>query len=142
MKTRILMLFAACLTILSAIAQNWVGFAYDEAGNRVRREITISQGSRSMDKSEDNEESYYDVLGDRTVKVTQNGSGIFKVAILNMESDDECYIDVCSLGGVQVFMETHCGAETLIDLRDRSNGVYILRVVINEKQTIWKITKL
>lgn len=142
MKTRILIILAVYfITSLSAIAQNRVSFAYDEAGNRVRREIIINRGSRAMDKSEDTGESYYDVLGDRTINVIQNKSGIVKVSILNMDSDDECYIDVCSIDGMQVFIETHGGAETIIDLSDRPKGVYILRVVVNGKQTIWKITK-
>lgn len=142
MKARKLIFLIVCfIIVLSSNVHARVSFAYDEAGNRVRREIVINRGSRAMDKSESKDEAYFDVLGDRMIKVTQNESGIVKVTVLDMVSDDECYIDVCSIDGMQVFTEPHAGVETVIDLSTRAKGIYILRVVVNETQTTWKITK-
>lgn len=138
---KLLFLFICLISILPTIAQGRISFAYDETGNRVKREIIITQKSRAMEKPEDKDESYYDALGDRMIKIARNGSGVIKVTVINMASDDECYIDVCSIDGMQVFIETHGGAETIIDISNRPDGIYILRVVVNETQTIWKITK-
>lgn len=85
MKAGKLLFSVICLiSILPAIAQGRVSFAYDEAGNRVKREIVISPRSRAMENSENKDESYYDALGDRMIKIARNRSGVIKVTILNM----------------------------------------------------------
>jgi len=142
MRTRKLIFIVIYLTsILPIFAQGQVCFAYDVAGNRVKREIVINRGSRAVQNSEDEKESFYDVMGEKIVEITHNQSGLIRVTVLNIDSDDECYIDVCSISGMQVFMEPYGGTETIIDISNQPYGVYVLRVFVNGVQTIWKITK-
>jgi hypothetical protein len=77
---------------LSSIAQDKICFAYDEAGNRVKREIVITRGAKAASKSPAKRESYYDMLGDRTVKISSDLSGIINVSVLNMGETDEGFI--------------------------------------------------
>ncbi len=65
---KLLFLFICLISILPTIAWGRISFAYDETGNRVKREIIINPKSRAMEKPEDKDKSYYDALGDRMIK--------------------------------------------------------------------------
>lgn len=134
---------AFLLTVLFASlllnAQNRVKFAYDQAGNRVKREIVITR-AHSPQKSTSKDKSYYDNIGEHTVKISYN-NGVIKVMALQMLSTDEGDIAVYSINGSKVFNSTFSSAETLVDISDKPQGVYILKVTINGVDSTWKVTK-
>lgn len=116
-------------------------FAYDEAGNRVKREIFVSSPSKAKGKSMQGGDSYYDMLGDRTVKISQDAYGIIKVSILDFAEGDNCAMDVYTLNGLTIFSGSINESVTIIDISGQPDGVYILRVIVNGNQTTWKINK-
>ena len=140
-KIKQVFLLAFMATSLSAIAQGKVGFAYDEAGNRVKREIVITRSVNAEDESPKKSESYYDALGDRTVKISPNSSGVINVSVLHMLPTDEGSIGVYAVSGTEVLKQRVTSAETVVDISNQPHGVYILRVIINGTSTTWKITK-
>ena len=82
MKRRKQLLFAFLMATLSVNAQsNKIGYAYDEAGNRVKRELVIPRSAKSPSKSPSSGKSYYDSFGDRIVKIVPNETGIVKVSV-------------------------------------------------------------
>lgn len=139
-RTNFLLTFAfSAFVVLNA--QNRVQFAYDQAGNRVKRELVITHNARSAKKAATREEAYFEDLGERTVKISSNGSGIIKITVLHMHTEDEGNVEVYSLGGSEVLNRSLSSAETLVDISDKPKGVYILKVTLNGKVTTWKITK-
>ena len=140
-KIKQFFLLAFMATSLSEIAQGKVGFAYDEAGNRVKREIVITRSVNAEDESPKKSESYYDALGDRTVKISPNSSGVINVSVLHMLPTDEGSIGVYAVSGTEVLKQRVTSAETVVDISNQPHGVYILRVIINGTSTTWKITK-
>ena len=135
------LLLALMATSLSAGAQGKVGFAYDEAGNRVKREIVITRSANMENDSPEKSESFYDALGDRTVKISPNSYGIINVSVLHMLPTDDGNVGVYAVSGTEILRQRITGAETVVDISNQPQGVYILRVIINGTSTTWKITK-
>lgn len=140
-KKRIVFLSAVLAVFVAMNAQNRVQFAYDQAGNRVKRELVITHNARSAKKAASREEAYFEDLGERTVKISSNGSGIIKITVLHMHTEDEGNVEVYSLSGSEVLNLSLSSIETLVDISDKPKGVYILKVTLNGKVTTWKITK-
>ena len=140
-KKRIVFLSAILSVFIGLNAQNKVQFAYDQAGNRVKRELVITHNARSAKKAASREEAYFEDLGERTVKISSNGSGIIKITVLHMHTEDEGNVEVYSLSGSEVLNLSLSSIETLVDISDKPKGVYILKVTLNGKVTTWKITK-
>lgn len=138
-KKTVLSLSIALMSCVSLNAQNKVCFAYDEAGNRVKRELVIAR-SRSPKKSSSKENVYYDELGGETVRISSNNTGTIIITVLRMQSADEGNVEVYTLGGEKV-LSCSLSSETVVDINDRSHGVYILKVTLNGLVTTWKITK-
>lgn len=135
-------MFAFLMATLSVNAQsNKIGYAYDEAGNRVKRELVIPRSAKSPSKSPSSGKSYYDSFGDRIVKIVPNETGIVKVSVQNMQPADNGDVAVYSLKGTEVLRQALSVAEALVDISENPKGVYILKVTVNGKTTAWKITK-
>jgi len=126
--------------VLSSVAQNKVSFAYDETGNRVKREFSISRQGKAASRSTD-DTTYYDAVGDCTVKISHDSSGLINVSIIDIGKEDKASIDVYTLGGMLVFTQGTPDALTVVDISNQPYGIYILKVVVNGIQTVWKITK-
>ena len=140
-KKRIVFLSAVLAVFVAMNAQNRVQFAYDQAGNRVKRELVITHNARSAKKAASREEAYFEDLGERTVKISSNGTGIIRISVIRMLPEDEGNVEVYSLGGSEVLNRSLSSIETLVDISDKPKGVYILKVTLNGKVTTWKITK-
>ena len=141
MKTKRYLPFAFLLATLSLSAQNKVGFAYDEAGNRVKRELVIQHNANAPKKSPSTKPSYYDVLGDRISKIMPNELGVVKVSVQDIKATDKGHIEVYTLKGTEVHNQPLTDAETMVDISDKRSGVYILKVTVNGVATTWKVTK-
>jgi len=141
METRQVFLSALFMATLSLNAQNRVGFAYDEAGNRVKRELVIQHNANAPKKSPSNKPSYYDVLGDRIIKIMPNEVGVVKVSVQDIKATDKGHIEVYTLKGTEVLNQPLTDAETMVDISDKRSGVYILKVTVNGVATTWKVTK-
>lgn len=93
MKTKLIVWAMSSLAILTLLpvvssAQGRIGYSYDAAGNRVKREIIMSV-SKTMAKqqnfSSDNQ-SFSDMLCDHSVKIYPNPSkGVLKICIFGLK---------------------------------------------------------
>lgn len=125
-----------------AYAQRPVSFAYDAAGNRVKREIILSRSMPSPDTPDENpENTFFDTLGRRTVKLTGISPNIVKIEILGYEPADDAFAEVYSLGGVRLISQPVKDAVAEIDISAEPAGTYILNVSVNGQRTTWKIAK-
>ena len=136
----------AILTLLPIVssAQGRIGYSYDAAGNRVKREIIMSV-SKTMAKqqnfSSDNQ-SFSDMLCDNSVKIYPNSSkGALKICIFGLKDSDKCSLGVYTTQGVQILVEKVKTDNTDVNISNQPNGVYLLQITINGKSTTWKIVK-
>ena len=132
-------LLLSCMP-LSVYARK-ITFSYDAAGNRVKRELVIPQSNKSLRESTDTDQNYYDLVGERTVTISQRSTGLIDITINNLMEDDSARIDVYSISGMTIVTASVTDMTTTVDLTSYPMGVYILRVTIKGNHTIWKITK-
>ena len=125
---------------LSSMAQQRITYAYDDAGNRIKREIVLSRGKYASKKTIP-DASYYDSVGYQKIKISPSPSGIIDVSFLHMKPSDSGCIEVYSVGGEEIFRQDISSDKTEVDISGQPRGIYILRIIVNDKPTTWKITK-
>lgn len=126
-------------TILSSAAQK-IGFAYDAVGNRIKREIVVSRDLKKNSRTAENDASFYDTLENKTIRITRTSSNTIVVSILNFDSKDAGFVDLCSINGMRVYLQNLPASEININMGSMPSGLYILRVQINDNSTTWKIS--
>lgn len=136
---KILILLGFCILSCRGFSQS-VRFAYDEAGNRVKREIVFSK-QRAKGSVIESNKNYSDMLGDVKVKVFPNPTkGNLKVGISN--ADLTFTVRVFSSAGQIVGTYRSNNGSVDVDITNQSNGLYLLIVSINGKESTWKIIKM
>lgn len=123
-KRRIILLLTCIVPVLLSVAQNKVSFAYDETGNRIKREFSLSRQGKAASRSTDGA-AYYDALGDCTVKISHDSSGLISISILDIGKDDKASIEVYTLSGMPVFTQDIPDALTIVDISNQPCGIYI-----------------
>ena len=118
-----------------------ISFAYDAAGNRIKRELVITQKNIAPGKTAGVEENFYDLIGEKNVTFTSDASGIVQISISDFNDKDTGHVSVYSINGLSVLEREIIECRMNIDLSSSPQGIYILCVRINESQTTWKITK-
>ncbi len=132
-KTLIGLLFLFAIPMASE-AQTLVGYSYDAAGNRVKREIVLSQDSRQRSHFTDVSKAY-------TLSVSPNPTQ----GILHIESQDlcdtECEITVYNVSGNPICKTTMFNGNANIDLSQKDNGTYLMTIIAKGTKRSWKILK-
>lgn len=118
-----------------------IAFAYDEAGNRIKRELVLTQKSNAPGHSAGVNTNFYDSIGDKSVTLSSDGSGNILISISDFDVEDMGRIIVYTLSGIHVLDQNITDSAVSIDLSSNPSGVYVLSVIVNENQTTWKITK-
>ena len=122
---------------IPSTAQN-VTYAYDSAGNRISRSITLSK-SPAMEAEETAVE---DFVAERTIKIYPNPTqGMLAVEISDFTSDVKADFLLSDLSGKVIYRLKDASGYESIDLNSQSAGVYVLRITINGESTVWKIIK-
>lgn len=137
MKKKITLLGILLSTIFcSSFGQN-VSYAYDEAGNRVKREIVLQ--TRAAEESTN--ESYSEMLNDRDIRIYPNPTkGQLTVEVTG---EGTCQFDIYNISGQQVLTTQSSSIRVSLDISSQPNGLYILRITTGEggHSTAWKIIK-
>lgn len=135
--------FFALFPLLSS-AQCRIGYSYDAAGNRIKREIIMPATPKGINKktSDTQEQMFSESLNKHSVKIYPNPTkGLLKVSISGLKSTDKCSLGVFTMTGVKV-MSCNTNTDNVdIDLSNRPVGVYLLKITINNNSTTWKIIK-
>jgi hypothetical protein len=141
-KYYVLVLFA--LLPLTSLAQAKIGYSYDAAGNRVKREIVMSP-RRAMTRQQNQKlenQSFSDMVRDHSIKIYPNPTeGALKISILGLKEADVCSIGVYTLQGSQILTEDVTSGNIGIDISNQPAGIYLLKIAINNNSTTWKIIK-
>lgn len=136
LKTKIL-LFSLLSCSLGMSAQPKVGYSYDAAGNRVKREIALS---RTQSQEAKRSVAYSDMISDHQIQIVPNSkSGKVKVAVLDGKS--QFNVTVYNVSGQNVLTLKNVRGQTEVDLSNEPNGIYVLVLEIGQEKTTWKIMK-
>ena len=143
-RKRFLLLFClASLPILS-FAQDRIGFAYDAAGNRVKREIVMAvpQAMAKQRAVAAGERSFMDAVQGHSVKIVSNAAdGILTVSISGLQNADRCSLAVYTYQGVTILTENVTAETATVNIGSQPADVYMLRITLNDHATTWKIVK-
>ena len=136
-KTLVMLLITAVPLI--AFSQSKLHYSYDNAGNRVKREIVVK--TKSLPDSSD-PEYYSEMLSDKDIRIYPNPTeGHLKIEVAGWDNTDQCLFRLYNSVG-QLVLSTRAGSSyTELDISSRSNGLYILHITLNGKETSWKIIK-
>lgn len=117
--------------------QTKIGYNYDAAGNRVKRELVLS---RSQSQEAKRSVAYSDVLVDHQIQIVPNSkSGKVKVAALDGKLQFSVMVYNVSGQNVQTLKDVRGQAE--VDLSNNPNGIYVLVLEVGQEKTTWKIMK-
>lgn len=138
MRKRLIMLLIAAVPLI-AFSQSKVRYSYDNAGNRIKREIVVSTKSVSDDSSP---EYYSEMLSEKNIRIYPNPTrGQLKVEIVGWNNADQCLFRLYNSVGQQLLLTRAASSYTELDISSRPDGLYILHITLNGKETSWKIIK-
>lgn len=122
---------------LSLSAQKKVMYAYDAAGNRIKKEILFEQ---SQSKSQI--VAYSDMLDEKEIKIYPNPTeGELRVEIFNELKKTEGIVTVHGNNGAMIYTTPIINGSASLDISSCPNGLYILHVKIGDSVSSWKIIK-
>ena len=137
------MLFILFLFIPLSLFSQTVSYAYDAAGNRIKREIVLG-GLRSSTLPEEVITEKLDIKKcDAEIRIYPNPTeGRFAVEINNVAEDVSGQIQVLNSQG-QLLEKKGIQSEGKIDfdLTGEAAGIYILNIRLGEAVSTWKIIK-
>lgn len=136
LKTKILLLSLLSCS-LGMYAQNKLGYTYDDAGNRVKREIVMSRTQSQVAKRA---VAYSDMISDHQFQIIPNTkSG--KVKVVALDGKLQFNVLVYNMSGQNVLVLKNVVGQTEVDLSHEPNGVYVLVLAIGQEKATWKIMK-
>lgn len=140
----LLLLFCIFYYFSDLMAQHKIGYAYDAAGNRVRREIVMNNPRfASMSTLEPSDiQTFTERLGECTIELLSNPSeGVLRLRINEWREDYRCSVGVYSLHGKQISSSLMDSDSMVLDLSSQPAGTYLIKIILNDQTTTWKIIK-
>jgi YD repeat-containing protein len=125
-----------------------IGFDYDESGNRISRTLITEQlksGKIDFPVADPKNLNPLDLIpaeGQINAKLYPNpNKGLIKVDVANMPVDPVTELRLYDLSGNQLLIKRNFDSYYEIDISHLKNGIYILRIKINETLFDWKVIK-
>ncbi|MDZ7743805.1 MAG: T9SS type A sorting domain-containing protein [Bacteroidota bacterium] len=155
MKQLIVIFLLLYLVLIgSTIGQNKVIYSYDANGNRTLRN-TITLMSQPVHTTQQDTinildekdylllESYHqEDIGEQSITIYPNPTGgAFAVRVTNMPATLQRKMLLYSIGGNENYRSEDFDEMTVIDLSGHENGTYLLKILLGDKISTWKIIK-
>lgn len=119
-----------------------VTFEYDNAGNRVLRDVIYLPPTIVDTSNVKQAEVYTEMLGETIVTISPNPNGgrfTVKMEGYYLENPPQMYLH--SISGTMIYENRNVTILTEIDISNRENGTYILSLIIGKERKTWKIIK-
>jgi hypothetical protein len=114
-------------------------YGYDDAGNRVIRELGPSQTNPNQPGEK---EVYNDYLAGHGINIFPNPSrGKIEIVISNLKDKEQAKVEIFDLLGEKVFEIKNLNRSNTIDISEKPGGAYIMKIFIDEKSIVWKVIK-
>ncbi|MEA3505470.1 MAG: T9SS type A sorting domain-containing protein [Bacteroidota bacterium] len=149
MKTTIKSILTITFITLAYFTNAQVNYTYDDNGNRVSRNTVVLKsqpnGTTKITEQKDYlalESNYIEELGSQTITIYPNPTGgAFAVGITNLQGIVEKSMALYSITGKEIFKQQDFNELTEINISTQKSGTYILKILLDNKQTTWKIVK-
>lgn len=148
----IIITITLAITFTTIIAQ--IKYYYDENGNRTLRN-TVSLMSQPVDSIQQDsinildekdylllESNHKEDLGEQSISIYPNPTGgAFAVRVTNMPAALERKMFLYSIGGNEIYRSEDFDELMVIDLSGNESGTYILKILLGDNRSTWKIMK-
>jgi len=139
-------LFACIFTFASSgiFAQNTIAYGYDDNGNRTSRALSVQKSAYITLPASEKDIKVKDKLSDAEskIKIYPNPtSGIIRISLENYPDAINGRYQVYNLSGTILKDSRFDSSMTEINMSDISNGIYVLRLIINGNRSDYKIIK-
>jgi YD repeat-containing protein len=142
-----LIITAICLIsfTLTALSQTTVSYIYDAAGRRIERVILLKSAKPDLadtTNSQKKKEVFEESVGNQKVLIYPNPThGELKVEIQGFKQDTKTTVYLYSLIGKLLQIQNPTTSTFSLDLSNNAVGTYILKIVLGDKVSEWKIIK-
>ncbi|MDR1729411.1 MAG: T9SS type A sorting domain-containing protein [Prevotellaceae bacterium] len=148
-----IIIFPIIICLCSTLPAQTVRFLYDAAGNRVERYIDMTApGLRSAtiaaeEETEETSENtplkeLQDLSLANPIHIYPNPTdGLLKVQIDNLQENQKASVILMNMQGQTVLSRSAVRDIVELDMSTSAQGIYIMRISIDEKNTEWKIIK-
>ena len=124
-------------------AQTTFSFGYDASGNRLTRTISLKSALITQDSVEIKKAQIPldDLIGQHKIRIYPNPTkGILGVEIQNI-GENTANLQIYSLGGLLLQKVRLASEYGNVDLSRQPAGIYFLKIIVGNKNAVWKIIK-
>jgi hypothetical protein len=122
-------------------AQNIV-YTYNEAGNRTNRSIIYVEQLRSSTEETSPSETTSGLTPEQEVKLYPNPTkGILTVEIPRLSETSPAKIQIIDISGRTVKHRKTASRQNTFDFSNQANGIYLMKITLNDEISTWKIIK-
>lgn len=123
-------------------AQQRIKYTYDNAGNRIKKEIVLSATRSAPEHEEEDPVSYEEKLRETQVTIYPNPTkGMLRIDISGVDKFENARITLYDLNGKLLQQWNDISQSNVIDLSGQSPDIYIMQVAYNGQVSSWKIVK-
>jgi YD repeat-containing protein len=130
--------FLYFIVLTGTVNAQKIQYAYDDAGNRVKKEIALATKS----SAEAQPSVFTEELAERTIRIYPNPTeGWLKVEVSDFEECKSADLSIVNMQGQVVLRKKMNSAISDLDISSKANGLYILLIRIDGENSSWKIIK-
>ncbi len=144
LKKAILILLLAVASVPCLAQQSGtVSFTYDENGNRTNRQMATAKNNKNKCDATDNmNTNVIDSFEKLSVSVYPNPTkDKVNISINNKSTETPVHLTVSTPTGAVLFDKFMADSFETIDLSNLSNGMYLIKLVVNNERKTWTVTK-
>lgn len=117
-----------------------VAYTYDGAGNRIIRALDGIKYTIEQEDEDQNESKLS--LTDDVISVYPNPTdGPLVIDIAGFDNSNKGEVKVFSISGQLIIQEKIVESRTRLELSGYTNGMYLVNITVNDRDSIWKIIK-
>lgn len=136
--------FSALLIIstMTAMAQQKLSYAYDAAGNRTSRTIVMRARNANASDQEKTVEKSISMVADRQLKIYPNPvKDRLNIQLAHFDNKSVGTVLLYDTSGKMLYNQQITREDFFVDMSQYPKGYYMLRILINDEQSMWKIIK-
>jgi hypothetical protein len=121
-----------------AVTDSTYVYTYDSSGNRTERVINFNKSARI----DSNLSTITEELGELSIKIYPNPTkGILKVELTGNNNEEDTRLIIYNANGSQIINKQIPNNLEMVNLSGFPTGIYILKIVVGQNISEWKILK-
>jgi len=134
-----------CLSVQAQQETTEIRFSYDDAGNRISRDVIYLKSTEVNPADSSGTASpavFSNLLQGCEVRVYPNPTrGQLSVEVLNLPAGETYSAEIYTSGGMALLKEEGLSHGHTLDLSGFREGMYVLRIILLRETMTWKVIK-